>query len=116
VKILTANRLADGAVVWLTALGDWSRSFAEAVSLDSDAADAALIAALAQPRLLVGPYLVEVEAAAVDRRERLREFIRADGPTVGHSVEPSRAPHNLGAQSDRKTADTLADRALMDPR
>lgn len=86
-KLLTANRLNDGAVVWLTASGDWSASLSAAARLDAEEAAAALETAQAQPRLLVGPYLIEIDAAGeVERRERLRETIRGGGPTVGHSL------------------------------
>lgn len=85
-KLLTANRLADGAVVWLTATRAWSPNFAEAARLSPEDADAALADAVARPTLLVGPYLIDAdEAGAVIARERLRETIRAAGPTVGHS-------------------------------
>lgn len=86
-KLLTANRLSDGAVVWLTSDQRWSEHFEEAAQLDADAAPAQLALAQAQPWRFVGPYLVGVEEAGVERRERLRESIRAGGPTVGHSLD-----------------------------
>jgi hypothetical protein len=86
-KLLTANRLSDGAVVWLTAQLGWSHRFEEAFGLEPDAAEAQLALAQAQPWRFVGPYLVGVDAAGVDRRERLRESIRARGPSAGHSLD-----------------------------
>ena len=47
----------------------------------------ALKAAVAQAHALVGPYLVEVGSGEIEPRERLRETIRAGGPTVGHSLD-----------------------------
>lgn len=85
-KLLTANRLTDGSVLWLAADGAWSPSFADAVTLDDAAAEAALAAAIAQPRLLVGPYLIATDGRGVDPRERVRETIRANGPSAGHSL------------------------------
>ena len=85
-KLLTANRLVDGKVVWLGEAG-WSQDFARAMRLDPDQAAAALEAAQSGARNLVGPYLIAVEDDRVERRERLRETIRAGGPTVGHSVQ-----------------------------
>ncbi len=86
-KVLTANRVTDGAVVWLTAEYGWSHEFEHAAQLDADAAQAQLALAQAQPWRFVGPYLVGVEESRVERRERLRETIRAGGPTVGHSLD-----------------------------
>ena len=85
-KVLTANRLADGAVVWLADSG-WSERLDAAVRLEDEAAAAALARAEAQGTLVVGPYLVDADAAGVVGRERLRETIRATGPTVGHSLD-----------------------------
>lgn len=85
-KILTANRLSDGAVVYLAEDGAWARGFEQAKRLDPEAASTALAAAQAQPLQFVAPYLVAVDGdGEVERRERLRETIRATGPTVGHS-------------------------------
>jgi hypothetical protein len=90
-KIVTANRLTDGAVVWLGAENLWTREFDNAALLDAATAEGALAAALDDPGLLVAPYLVEVsDEAAVERRERLRETIRASGPTAGHSRRRAR--------------------------
>jgi hypothetical protein len=90
-KVLTANRLSDGAVVYLANHGGWTRDFADAARLDPDAAAGALAQAQAQPRVLVGAYLVELDGEAVERRERLREAIRAKGPSVGHSLKQGAA-------------------------
>jgi hypothetical protein len=90
-KVLTASRLSDGAVVYLANDGAWTRDFAAAARLDSDAAPAALQQAQAQPRVLVGAYLLELDGETVEKRERLREAIRANGPTVGHSLKQSAA-------------------------
>ena len=85
-KVLTANRLADGAVVYLAASG-WTERLEAAVRLEDDAASAALARAESQGTAVVGPYLVDADAAGVVGRERLRETIRATGPTVGHSLD-----------------------------
>jgi hypothetical protein len=86
-SFLTANRLTDGAVVWLTD-GGWSPDFGRASRLSPEAAAEALAAAIAQPTVLVGPYLVDADdRGGVIRREVLRETIRASGPSVGHSKQ-----------------------------
>jgi uncharacterized protein DUF2849 len=88
VKHLTANRLADGAVVWRTASGAWSTDFGQAAAFEPDVAEAALAAAVAQVTVVVGAYLIDTGAdGAVVPRERLRETIRAGGPSVGHSLD-----------------------------
>ena len=87
-KLLTANRLADGTVVWLTAEGAWSEQSDAAARLDTEAAAAALVEAERQFRTVVGAYLIDAdEAGTIVARERLRETIRAKGPTAGHSLK-----------------------------
>lgn len=83
---ITANRLADGAVVWLTAVGDWSES-ARSAAVYPD--DAAVKAGLAQAQadeakqLIVAFYAVDVAVEPAGPWPlRLRERIRAAGPTV----------------------------------
>jgi hypothetical protein len=77
-KALTANRLADGEVVFWNA-GRWTPRFAEAELFATDAAaETAQAAASRQVTLLVEPYLIEVvEGAPLSYRERLRAL----GPT-----------------------------------
>jgi hypothetical protein len=89
-KILTANRLADGAVVYLGKGNLWTRAIEDAARLDAEAAPAALAEAKAQVGLFVGAYLIEADEAGIVSRERLRETIRAKGPTVGHSLKAAR--------------------------
>jgi hypothetical protein len=91
-KIITANRLGDGLVVFLDADGNWPLDIAKARVLQDGADfDGALIYAKAQhdARVIVEPYAVDVEvnAEGVPSPVRLREKIRAEGPTVdyGHA-------------------------------
>ena len=85
-EIVTANRLADGVVVFQDAEGGWVEDFARA-AVQTDAA--ALKAALAQAgeavaqSLIVDPYSVDVEWRNGHYAPKaLREAIRASGPTV----------------------------------
>jgi hypothetical protein len=85
-KAITANRLSDGLVVFLDDSGGWSLSIAEA-RLVSDGADLDAANGYAKSqhdaRIVVEPYPIDVEI--VDGRPvpvRLRERIRAEGPTV----------------------------------
>jgi hypothetical protein len=87
VKVLTANRLADGAVVYLGEDGRWTHKLQAALRLGPEDAETALAQAQAKPGLFVGPYLIEANEGGAVGRERLRETIRAGGPTVGHSLK-----------------------------
>lgn len=86
-RALTANRLRDGRVVFLTEAGDWSTDIQQAAVAEDREAMARLEAAGAaaqQAQLVVGAYLIDVERS--DGRlwpTRWREQIRAaGGPTV----------------------------------
>lgn len=94
-KVMTANRLSDGAVVYLTLAHRWSERFedahasaepAELAGFEATASDAV------KTRTVVGAYLFAVSVdsdgglAPLGQRER----IRAAGPTVGTDLTPSR--------------------------
>jgi uncharacterized protein DUF2849 len=85
-KIVTANRLGDGLVVYLTLDGAWTPRIAEAEVARDAAGDSALLAraeAREQATRVVGAYLMDVtwEAGLVSPISN-REFIRAFGPSV----------------------------------
>ena len=98
--IITANRLADGLVVFRRGEGRWSLTIAAAGLLEDEAAvEAALESALADASAnrIVDPYAVGVVVPAIGKEPvptRLRERIRADGPTTGHSLAK---PHKRAA-------------------
>ena len=85
-QAVTANRLADGIVVYLTADGGWSVSLQDAAVAEGKEAAEALLAR-AEPtvtgNMVVEPYLFEVarEASGI-RAASVRETIRQAGPTV----------------------------------
>jgi hypothetical protein len=87
-KAVTANRLADGLVVFLDEAGGWSLSVAEArLVTDGPDLDTAIAYAKAQSdaRIVVDPYPIDMEI--VDDRPvpvRFRERIRAKGPTIAY--------------------------------
>ena len=92
--VVTANRLADGAVIYRTADG-WSTQLAAAsVVTTSEAATALLAGARAEARI-VDSYVAPVELGAGGPRPgNLRERIRAAGPTIRLPVETqARAVH-----------------------
>lgn len=85
-KVITANRLLDGEVVWLGKNGDWQPEL-PSVHLLEDKKDIAAALAVARravlSREIIEPY--EVDIALEGGRpvpQRLRERIRAAGPTI----------------------------------
>lgn len=81
-QVVTANRLEDGLVVYLTAAGEWSMKLGDsAVWHTQEEADIALKASevAVTARVVVGPYLFEVaETAEGLKATSARERIRAD--------------------------------------
>jgi len=86
-KLLTANRLNDGRVIYLGEADAVVEAIDAARPLDADTAEAALAQAQSRPAVFVNPYLIEVEGGAPSGRDRLKERIRSVGPTVGHSLD-----------------------------
>ena len=84
-RIVTANRLRDGLVVYLNGAG-WSERIDDAGVAGDDAAASRLLARAEGPGQavrVVDPYLIEVtREEAVPRPVSRREAIRALGPTV----------------------------------
>ncbi|HEX6859104.1 MAG TPA: DUF2849 domain-containing protein [Caulobacteraceae bacterium] len=93
-KVITANRLIDGEVVFWNE-GQWAERFAEAQVFDDDAdhAEAALDVARGQPTVVIDPYFIEVEEAPtgglapVSYRERLRALGPTNLPHHGKQAE-----------------------------
>jgi hypothetical protein len=87
-KVITANRLADGIVVYVAHDGSWCERLSEAKIFASKAeAEAGLLVAQndAKQNLVVEPVVVEVtEDASGLRPVTLREAIRALGPTIDY--------------------------------
>jgi hypothetical protein len=85
-EMVTANRLADGRVVFLDVEGGWSEDFHRgAVLSDADAKAQAVARAQASAAAneVVDPYPIELEMRAGHLAPKaLRERIRATGPTV----------------------------------
>lgn len=89
-QMITANRLRDGAVVFLAEDGRWSSTLQDGrVAHNAEAAQALVAAAEAavQQAEIVGPYLVAVQEVA-GRWVPLsyRERIRAEGPSLSLGV------------------------------
>jgi len=85
-QVMTANRLRDGAVIYLAADGSWSTDISQGdVARDAVAAERLTVAGnqAAADQVVVGPYLIAV-AVKDNSVEPLgtRERIRALGPSV----------------------------------
>jgi len=83
--MVTANTLKEGAVVFMTASGGWSQNVNDGKTVTAEEADTLLESAAASVAdcSIVAPYLIEVEVAGGKVRPvRLREQIRAKGPTI----------------------------------
>lgn len=87
-KVLTANHLRTGAVVWRTADQRWSADPREAELLTDEAhAEVLLLEAQGQAHEVIGPYLAEARAGANGPELlHIRERLRVTGPSVGRSL------------------------------
>lgn len=82
-KAVTANRLDDGKVVYLSDEDRWTPHLCAAARFADDDADPVLGAARARASEIADAYLVEVDAdGALTGRAVIRETIRSAGPTV----------------------------------
>lgn len=89
-KVLTANRLSDGIAVWLDANGEWSEDLQSALVARHAEAEASLEEI--GKRDFSANKVVDVnivDVAEADGRlwpTRLRERIRAAGPTIQYAA------------------------------
>lgn len=81
-KVVTANALIEGDVIYQTATG-WTRDLAQAEVLTDEAdADIRLIEASQQQDMVVGVYLADVDTAkGAPAPTHFREAFRATGPS-----------------------------------
>ncbi len=82
-KVLTANALLEGDVIYLTEAGAWSRDLQDAALLEDEAdAQLRLIEASQQVDAIVGAYLADAKPGA-DGPEpaHFREDFRRTGPS-----------------------------------
>ena len=91
--VLTANRLSDGLVVFLTPANTWSEQIDEAVLAQEPLANAGLEKRgqeFEAANLVTGAYLVEAERSeGAITPIHVRERIRASGPTVAYLANQS---------------------------
>ena len=89
-QMITANRLSDGAVVFLAAGGRWTERFADG-RVASNEAEAGALQQIAEAAVtcaeVVAPYLIDVgEIEGRLQPTRYRERIRAEGPSITGST------------------------------
>jgi hypothetical protein len=87
-RMITAQRLADGANVWMDAAGNWTTDINNGVYVPEADAEALLKQASSDVAkcLIVGPYAIDVVADGSVVPVRIREQIRANGPTIPYGV------------------------------
>lgn len=88
-KVLTANRLTDGIAVWWSAEGKWQETLQGSL-LANDADATAALDAIGKrdldANLVVDVNLIDVDVVdGVLKPLRLRERIRAEGPTIDYA-------------------------------
>ena len=93
-KVVTANALLEGDVVFLTADDRWSRAHSEAELIEDEAhAQMRLLTAQSQRQVVVGAYLAEAKAGPNGPEpSHFREAFRTRGPSNyrhGKQEDPS---------------------------
>jgi hypothetical protein len=89
-KVLTANRLTDGIAVWLDEAGEWATTL-KGARVARDAAAVAALEAIGK-QAYADNKVVDVNVIDVQETEnglwplRLRERIRAEGPTMEYAA------------------------------
>ena len=89
--VLTANRLSDGISVWYHPSGEWSEALAGS-EIARNTEQAAILEAIGKnahaENRVIDVNLIDVEETGGRLRPlRLRERIRAEGPTVEYTLE-----------------------------
>ncbi|WP_299350195.1 DUF2849 domain-containing protein [uncultured Shimia sp.] len=82
-KVITANALIEGDVIYMTDAGTWTRDLTDAVLLTDEAdADLRLLEAQQQPGEVVGAYLADAQSGPFGPEPvHFREEFRAAGPS-----------------------------------
>ena len=85
-KVMSANRLSDGIVVYLDAADGWRERIDDsriAETADDETAMTEIAARAVAARQIVDPYLIDVaEDDGAIRPTKYRELLRALGPSV----------------------------------
>jgi Protein of unknown function (DUF2849) len=111
-QVVTANRLADGIVVYAGRDGAWATRHSQAKIFASKAeAQAGLLLAQndAKRNLVVEPVVVEVtDDVSGLRPVTLREEIRALGPTIDFLPRPRAFAQDASAPHEKETKQTTS--------
>ena len=84
-RMITANRLSDGASVWMDGDGRWWTDIARGKWVPEAEAEALLKLAAEGVKTchVVGPYEIDVVVDGGVTPVRFREQLRVKGPTIG---------------------------------
>ncbi len=82
-KVLTANDLMEGDVIYLAADGSWVREHAQAELIEDETiAEMRMLVAQGQPQIAVGPYLADAKMGPNGPEPtHFREAFRTRGPS-----------------------------------
>lgn len=93
-RMIIANRLTDGLVVFYTADGGWTTDIADGVLLTDEATEQAKLEAAKADEtncVVIDPNLIDVTVDdEMPRPVAIREAIRAFGPTVATELNGGR--------------------------
>lgn len=114
-QMIIANRLIDGAVVFLDPGDAWTTAIAAGVVIEDDAEAARLLAVAKQLEArcqVIDPLLIQVRVDdGTVRPTEIREVIRAFGPTVrtdiGDGAAPATVPGVAPEAGDRREAGAI---------
>ncbi|MBR9863005.1 DUF2849 domain-containing protein [Neptunicoccus cionae] len=93
-KVLTANHLLSGDVIYWDEKGDWVGAFEDALYLDTEKlANHVLTLAEKQQDVIVGPYLADAALGPDDKPmpAHFRETFRMTGPSNYHHGKQAEA-------------------------
>lgn len=103
-KIVTANRIGDGVVVFLAEGERWTERVHESLVTDGEEEEAQLMAVAKKfnrDAVVIEPYLIDVTREGDEIRPvRYRERIRAFGPSIHPDFVKTPAPGHFGADDE----------------
>ncbi len=105
-QIMTANKLSDGAVVFLGYDGAWTRQVDDARIAERDEDVADMQAEASESAEVVDRYLIDVEIRAAEGSGRFvkptqyRERIRAFGPSTHPAFAKKMVPEHFDPRTD----------------